>query len=86
MRAQNLIIDGSPRWEIYRTVPVSVPGGAAPAAQQAAALGSGATGRQRSASAASTSNNGGGQLPAAASGGLIFNPDSMKFEVRCSLP
>ena len=86
MRAQNLIIDGSPRWEIYRTVPVSVPGGAAPAAQQAAAPGSsGATGRQRT-SAASTSNNGGGQLPAAASGGLIFNADSMKFEVRCSLP
>jgi len=24
MHAQNLIIDGSPQWEIYRTVPVSV--------------------------------------------------------------
>ena len=26
---QNLVIDGSPRWEVYRTVPVDAPAGAA---------------------------------------------------------
>ena len=84
MRMQNLIIDGSPRWEIYRTVPVStadIPAAAATSFESsgAQAAETSAPGRPRSGSVRISSAE-----PSVAAGGLVYNPASGKFEVlRC---
>lgn len=68
---QNFIIDGSPQWEIYRTVPVSTSAITQPAQQTAVANRKGA----QSESSQSTA------LRSATAGGLILNSQTLRFEV-----
>ncbi|BDA47699.1 hypothetical protein COCOBI_10-5500 [Coccomyxa sp. Obi] len=70
-RARNLIIDGSPQWEVYRTVPVSISGASGAAALQAEPS---STGRDKSAIAAAA------EYSAASAGGLILNTETFTFE------
>lgn len=75
MHAQNLIIDGSPQWEVYRTVPIDISGASGVAALQAEPS---STGRSKSAIAAAA------EYSAASAGGLILNTKTFTFEVSPS--
>lgn len=75
MHAQNLIIDGSPQWGVYRTVPISLSGASGVAALQAEPA---STGRDKSAMAAAA------EYSAASAGGLILNTKTFTFEVSSS--
>ena len=72
IQPQNLIIDGSPQWEVYRTVPVGSGGAAGTSASQSEPS---STGRTNAAASA--------EYSAATAGGLILNTKTFTFEV-CS--
>ncbi|KAK9905779.1 hypothetical protein WJX75_006109 [Coccomyxa subellipsoidea] len=68
-RARNLIIDGSPQWEVYRTVPVDTGGAAGTSALQSEPS---STGRANAAASA--------EISAATAGGFILNTKTFAFE------
>ncbi|EIE23756.1 hypothetical protein COCSUDRAFT_53450 [Coccomyxa subellipsoidea C-169] len=75
-RARNLIINGSPQWEVYRSVPVSTEGTSGTQAIQSEPS---STGRKNSAAAASA------EMSAATAGGLILNTKTFTFEEKPGL-